>query len=166
MKAISTTLTSHSSRLLFSWSHLRILQICLPVLRFKQFAQLPQFSLRRQGPQSPHFFLLFFWRSAAVSGESSKGEREKSPACWCSVSMYLLRGDVFSEDVLCEWGDRASSAPVGNVSMSSGGGPVPFLALGMAAVLTCLFCVLNSLQTSLKKFLKMELKNPNHPKIQ
>ncbi|TNN76320.1 hypothetical protein EYF80_013399 [Liparis tanakae] len=90
--------------------------ICLPVLRFRQLAQLRQFSLRRQGVQSPHFFLFLFWRPAAVSREVSReastGDREKSPACWCSVSMYLLRGDVFSEGFLCMWRDGVSSAPV------------------------------------------------------
>ena len=132
---ISNSLTSHSLRLLFNSSHLRSLQICLPVFRFKQFAQVPQFSLRRQGTQAPHFFLRFFCRSMAASRESSKGEREKSPACWCSLSMYLLRGDIFSADFRYKWRDWASSESMENSIRSSGGGAGPTLGLGMVNVL-------------------------------
>lgn len=136
-----TSLTSHSVRLLFSCSHFRSLQICLPILRFRQFAQLPQFSLRRHGVHVPHFLLLFFW-STAASREASEGESVKSPACWCSLSIYLLSGDVFSKDFLYKWRDWASSPSKENSKMSSGGGPGPAFGLGMMSLLSCAyFCL-------------------------
>lgn len=97
-----TLLSSLSLCFFFSSSHLRTLQICLHVLRFRQLPQLPQFSLRRQGGQVPHFFLFLFSRSTLTSAFPLGVARDRSPACWCSMSIDLRREDLLVKCCLCK----------------------------------------------------------------
>lgn len=109
----------------FSSSHFLTLQIWCATFLLMQLLQVPQFSVRMQGPHMPHLFLFF---------RTGSCDMEKSPACWCSVWMYWLRGDTMLAPPDLR-NTLASSSSKENSCMFGAGGTSPSWGLCMLGII-------------------------------